>query len=124
MLTVSRSNSPKTLPADADFRRTLARHPQRALNLFGDMSEDDDSLITNSDAVYGVVVHGPDLEQADTVAFLQILIPDRTGTRVLANIDLFHFWDEDNRPTEFPTVPIIPQAPTLKVGTKRVAEES
>lgn len=119
VLTQSKTEGPLCLPRDADFRRTLAKTPQLALEGFDAPSSPE---AQDADAVYGVLAHGPDEEDSARVAFIRILIPDAAGQTILSYIDLFHFWDEGRGPVAFPTVPIVPAAPKLKIA-RRDAEE-
>lgn len=121
VLTQSKTDGPLCLPRDADFRRTLAKAPQLAFEWF---RPDQHADAEDPDAVYGVLVHGPDEEDCSKVAFIRILIPDAAGRSVLAHIDLFHFWAEGSEPAAFPTVPIAPAAPRLKVNPRQAEDGS
>lgn len=120
VLTQSKTEGLLSLPRDADHRRTLATTPQLALGLFAPESQ---ARAEDADAVYGVVVHGPDEADCSRMAFIGIQIPDAAGKTILAHINLFHLWDEGHGPVAFPTVPIIPAAPRLKIVARQVEQE-
>ncbi len=117
VLTQSKTDGPLCLPRDAEFRGTWARSPQLAL--FGDLAPAE----SEGDAVYGVVVHGPDERNLARVGFIRILIPDASGKHVLDHLDLWPYWDDDQERVEFPSTPIMPAAPKLR-HVPRTAEES
>jgi hypothetical protein len=119
VLTQSKTDGPGELPRDADFRRTLAQNPQLVLESFRHLVP---SIEVDANAVYGIVVHGPMDNDRDQLGFIEILIPDATGSRVLARIDLAGYWDGLSSPVTFPAQPITPVAPTLRIVAREEGE--
>ncbi len=78
VLTQSKTEGPRSLPRDADFRRTLAKTPQLG---FGLSDGESAAVVEQADGVYGVLVHGPDEDDNAEVAFIRILIPDAAGPK-------------------------------------------
>ena len=77
--------SPDSLPRHAEYRETLARHPQRALPSFSFVEEAPPAAGT---PLYALLVHGADELDPTRPGFVQVIIPNRRCTVVLAKIDL------------------------------------
>lgn len=54
------------------------------MSLFGEQAPPDDAVL------YGILLHGPDLQNRARPEFAHIVFPDQTCKRYVARINLFH----------------------------------
>jgi hypothetical protein len=119
VVTQSKTDGPGELPREAEFRKTLAESPQLVFEEYRELVPGHDPT---ADAVFGILGHGPAENDAEGVGYIEVLIPDAAGERVLSRIDLFGYWTEGVERVVFPVEPIAPVAPRLRI-VPRESEE-
>lgn len=114
VLTISKTDGPGLLPREADYRSTLCKINQLVLEGIGVQVPEAPA----PNAIYGVVVHGPDDDNVARMGFVKALLPDASGKQVLRTIDLWPYWEEGQGRVVFPSAPITPVAPLLRPSAK------
>ncbi len=84
VLTASAVESPRTLPRDAEFRKTLARNPQRAFT-FGPKP----SPPPEGAPLYALLLYGTEDRDPSRAGFAHIVFPDEECAAALVRCDLF-----------------------------------